>query len=70
VRRKVFKVPTIRCAGCVVSVQFIVRRVPNVQHVTGDLESKVITIAFSEQTANETRFHETVRQAGGHGVEV
>ncbi|HEX9531879.1 MAG TPA: heavy-metal-associated domain-containing protein [bacterium] len=69
-RRKVFKVPTIHCAGCVVSVKFIIRRVPSVQDVTGDLESKVVTIAFSEQTANEARFHEAVRQAGGHGVEV
>ena len=40
------------------------------QDVTDDLESKVVTIAFSEQTANETRFHEAVRQAGGRGVEV
>ena len=69
-RRKVFKVPTIHCAGCVVSVKFIVRRVPSVQDVTGNLESKVVTITFSEQTANETRFHEGGRQAGDHGVEV
>ena len=52
------------------SVKFIVRRIPSVQDVTGDLESKVVTIEFTEQTANEAGFHEAVRQASGHGVEV
>ncbi len=47
----------------------MVRQVPGVQDVTGDLERKIVTIEFNERTAIEARFHEAVRQVG-HRVEV
>jgi copper chaperone CopZ len=39
----------------------MVRRVPAVQDVTGDLESKIVTVEFDERTVNEARSHEAVR---------
>lgn len=67
--KKVVKVPTIHCEGCVESVKFMIRRVPGVQDVTGDPKSKTVTVEFDERTLNEGRIQEAIRQAG-HRAEV
>lgn len=67
--KKVVKVPTIHCEGCVESVKSMIRRVPGVQDVAGDPKSKTVTVEFDEPTGSEARIHAAIRQAG-HRAEV
>jgi len=67
--KQVFRIPTIKCEGCVESIRSQVTRLPGIQRVTGDAQTKSIVVHFEEHAVSEDAIRSAIQRAG-HRVDV
>lgn len=58
------KVPTIKCEGCVETIQTALKNRPGVQAVEGDPNRKEVTVTFDPDQLTEREIRAAIAEAG------
>jgi copper chaperone CopZ len=59
-----FKVPTIKCEGCVETIRGVLSRRAGVDHVQGDPERKEVAVTFDPGRLGEAEIRAAIAEAG------
>lgn len=62
--KRIFKVPTIHCQGCVDSIKAKVASLPGILEFSGDPNAKAVTVNFDTATVDEAKIREAIQRSG------
>lgn len=62
--KRVLKVPTIHCMGCVESIKSKVTGLPGIQEFSGDPDAKTVAVSFDTAAVDEAKIREAIQRSG------